>query len=352
VALTTGELARQLGVELQGDENLLLERVAPLDKSSAGALSFVSQSKYRKLLQHTGASAVIIRPQLLADCPVTALLAQNPYATYAHAAQLLYPAVRSNGEIHPAAVIGHHCHIDSSVSIGAHAVIGNNVTLAAGVIVGPGCFVGDDCSIGIESRLSPRSTLLQGVRMGERCLIHSGAVIGADGFGFANDAGVWIKIPQVGGVVIGDDVEVGANTTIDRGAIEDTVIGNGVKLDNQIQIAHNVRIGDHTAIAGCTGISGSTTIGSYCAIGGGVGIAGHLQIADRVTLTGTTFVTQSITESGSYSSGVPFEETGSWRRNYVRFRQLDQMAKQLQKLTGEEDETGQENKNSQNEGEA
>ena len=345
--ISLGELAERFGGEVHGDAACVVRRVASLERAGAGDISFLSSVNYRRHLLDTRASAVILDRSMLGDCPANALVTANPYAMYARVASLLHPAPSAPAGVHESACVGEGCVLGAGVSIGPHAVLGAGVRLGEGVSIAAGCVLGDGVEIGDGSAVAANATIHSGTRIGRRVLIHSGAVIGGDGFGFANDHGVWVKIPQLGGVVIGDDVEIGSNTTIDRGALGDTVIEEGVKLDNQVQIAHNVRIGAHTAIAGCTGIAGSTTIGKRCAIGGGAGISGHLEIADDVHLTGTTFVTQSITEKGVYSSGTPFQPVAAWRRNYVRMRQLDEMARRLQELEqavrrmrGERDEQG------------
>jgi UDP-3-O-[3-hydroxymyristoyl] glucosamine N-acyltransferase len=332
MAITAGELALELGLTLKGDAETELRHVAILEKASEGDLCFLNSNKYIQFLAKTQASAVILKPEHVSRCNVTALVADDPYLSYARAAQLLFPRIKHSPGIHPTAVIGQGCHIHKTVTLDPQVIIGDKVVLSEGVSVGGGSIIEDGVHVGAYTCLRPRVTLLSTVKIGEACLIHPGVVIGADGFGFANDQGEWIKIPQVGSVNIGDNVEIGANTTIDRGAIEDTIIGNGVKLDNQIQVAHNVVIGDHTAIAGCTAVAGSTRIGRYCAIGGGAGILGHLHIADHVTITATSFVTQSIDTAGTYSSGVPTDEISRWRKNYARFRQLDSMARRLKIL--------------------
>ncbi len=334
MALTAGELARRLDLALDGDPNVVVASVNDLRKATRGQLSFVSSAKYLPYLRDTGASVVIVRPENAADRPdgVTALLAPDPYLAYARAAQLLHPPRRLAPGIHPSAVVEPDVSLDPSVHLGANSVVGAGSSLAAGVVVGPGCVIGHDVSIGAGTVLEPNVTLMDGVTVGARCLLHAGAVVGADGFGFANDDGRWVKIPQIGSVVIGDDVEIGANTTIDRGALSDTVISDGVKLDNLIQVAHNVRIGRNTAIAGCTGIAGSATIGEGCAIGGGVGIVGHIEIADGVRVTARSFVAQDVPEAGSYSSGTPLQPTKKWRRNHLRFKQLDEQARRLKKI--------------------
>ena len=331
---TAGKLADRLGLELQGDRDVVVSRINDLKKAGEGDLSFLASPSFRTHLAQTSASVVILAKEESERCPegVSALLSSHPYLSYAKAAQLLYPRPELAPGIHPLASVDETAEIDPDVSVGAHCFIGSGVRLARGVSVAAGCVVEAGTSIGEFTILEPRVTIMAEVVIGQRCLIHPGAVIGADGFGFANDSGVWTKIPQVGRVVIGDDVEIGANTTIDRGAIEDTVISSGVKLDNLIQVAHNVKIGANSAIAGCTGIAGSATIGERCAIGGGVGIVGHLKIADDVVITGQTFVAHDIKKSGTYSSGVPMEPVSQWRRNYLRFKQLDGFARRLKQL--------------------
>ncbi|RLT92014.1 MAG: UDP-3-O-(3-hydroxymyristoyl)glucosamine N-acyltransferase, partial [Ketobacter sp.] len=269
-----GELARELGVELQGDANLQVSGMATLGTAQPGQLSFLANPLYRNQLSSTAASAVILQPQYAAECPVSALIADNPYLVYSRVSHFFDRRPRPDQGVHPSAfvadnvVLGVGCRIGPKVVIESGAVLGRNVEVGAGTVIGANCRVGDDCLF------HANVTLYHGVKIGHRCTFHGGVVVGADGFGFANEAGQWKKIAQLGAVTIGNDVDVGANTTIDRGAIQDTVIGNGVILDNQIQIAHNVEIGEGTAIAGCTGIAGSTKIGSYCTIAGAVGIAG------------------------------------------------------------------------------
>lgn len=327
-----GDLADRFGAEVHGDTNCMVHAVASLEQAGPGEISFLANAHFHRLLTGTRASAVILSPRFVGDCPTSALVTDNPYAVYARVAQLLHPPRRVAVGVHPTACVEPSCVIKEGVSIGAYAVVGAQSRLGRDVRIGPGCVIEDGVEIGAGSTLVAHVTVRHGTRIGERALIHPGAVIGSDGFGFAKDNDHWIKIPQLGCVIIGNDVEIGSNTTIDRGALGDTVIEDGVKLDNQIQVAHNVQIGAHTAIAGCTGIAGSAKIGKRCAIGGGAGIAGHLEIADDVLITGTSFVTQSITERGTYSSGAPLEPTESWRKNYIRMKQLDEMAKRLHEL--------------------
>ncbi len=318
-----GELAVRFGLGLNGDADLRVSRVATLSHAASGSLSFLANPRYRKQMAVTRATAVLVGPEHAADCPVAALIDPNPYLAYARIADLLYPRDPPAAGIHPSAVVSGSARLAASVSIGPLAVIEDDVDIGERVFVGPGCVVQRGAQVGADSHLMSRVNVCAGVRIGRRCILHAGAVVGADGFGFAPDAGSWVKVPQVGSVQIGDDVEIGANTTIDRGAIDDTVIEQGVKLDNQIQVGHNVTIGAHTAIAGCVGISGSTTIGRRCMIGGGVGIAGHLTIADDVVVTGCSLVSASIRQAGSYSSGMPAVETRLWRRMVAHLRRLD-----------------------------
>ena len=318
-----GDLAVRFGFGLQGEPNDRVSYVATLSRADSGALSFLANSHYRRQLAGTRATAVIVAPSDAQACPVSALIDPNPYLAYARIAALLYPAAAATAGIHASAVIGTGVRIAASASVGALSIIEDEVELGDRAVVGPGCIVQRGARIGADSRLISRVTLCAGADIGKRCIVHPGAVVGADGFGFAFGAGTWIKVAQVGSVRIGDDVEIGANTTIDRGAIDDTVVEEGVKLDNQIQVGHNVIIGAHTAIAGCTGISGSTVIGKRCMIGGGVGIAGHLTIADDVVVTGLTLVSASLKYAGSYSSGMPAVQTRTWRRMVARWRRLD-----------------------------
>jgi len=332
MALTLGELAARVGAELHGDAACRIDSVAPLDRARSGAIAFLNNPRFRRHLATTAASAVILRREDLTDCGVPALISANPHLTYARVAALLYPLPPPPRGVHPSAVVEADCEVAASAWIGPHSVVESGAVIDADVFIGPACVIGARARIGAGSRLEARVTVCHDVRIGKRALIYPGAVIGSDGFGLAGDAGTWVRVPQLGTVSIGDDVEIGANTTIDRGALDDTVIEDGVKLDNQIQVAHNVRIGAHTAIAGCVGIAGSATIGKRCTVGGGVGIAGHLEIADDVHLTGMTFVTRSITEPGLYSSGMPAETNKQWHRSIARYRKLDEMAARIKAL--------------------
>ncbi|HWY96991.1 MAG TPA: UDP-3-O-(3-hydroxymyristoyl)glucosamine N-acyltransferase [Steroidobacteraceae bacterium] len=318
-----GELAVRFGLTLRGEPSIRVRSVATLSRANTGALSFLANSRYRKQLESTQATAVLLRAEDESHCPVAALIDPNPYLAYARIAALMHPQASLVPGIHPSAVVAKGARIADSASIGPLAVIEDEAQIGERVLIGPACVVQKGACIGADSVLLSRVNLYPGVTLGKRCLLHAGAVIGADGFGFAPDAGTWVKVPQVGSVRIGDDVEIGANTTIDRGAIDDTVVENGVKLDNQIQVGHNVIIGAHTAIAACTGISGSTVIGQRCMIGGMVGFAGHLTIADDVVVTGCSLVSASIRNAGSYSSGMPTVETRLWRRMVAHLRRLD-----------------------------
>jgi UDP-3-O-[3-hydroxymyristoyl] glucosamine N-acyltransferase len=318
-----GELAVRFGLGLRGEPSLRVSRVATLSHAESGSLSFLANPRYRRQMESTRATAVLVGPENAAECPVAALIDPNPYLQYARIADLLHPQPRPEPGIHLSAVVSATARVAPTATVGPLAVIEDDAEIGERAFVGPGCVVETGARIGADSRLLSRVSVCAGVRIGKRCILHPGAVVGSDGFGFAPDAGTWVKVPQLGTVRIGDDVEIGANTTIDRGAIDDTVVEHGVKLDNQIQVGHNVTIGAHTAIAGCVGISGSTTIGRRCMIGGAVGIAGHLTIADDVAVTGFSLVTASIKQAGSYSSGMPALESRRWRRMVARFRRLD-----------------------------
>lgn len=320
---TLGELAVRFGLELRGDPALEVHAVATLQDARPGTLAFLANPKYRKYLATTGASAVVLDARSAAAATGPVLVAANPYATYARIAQVLHPLPAAAPGRHPSSVVEPSAQVAESAHIGPLAYIGARVVVGERAYVGPGCVVEADSEIGDDTRLVARVTLGTRVRLGRRVILHQGCVLGADGFGLAPEQDGWVKVPQVGGVRLGDDCEIGANTTIDRGAIEDTVLEDDVRLDNQIQVGHNVRIGAHTAIAGCTGISGSTTIGSRCIIGGMVGIAGHLTIADGTVITGLTLVSRSIRERGVYSSAIPYEEAATWRRTVARLRHLD-----------------------------
>ncbi len=330
--LTLGAIADAIGAVVEGDRDCLISGVATLESASRGDITFLANSRYRKFLKSTKASAVIIAADDSSECPTNCLIVEEPYLGYARAATLLFPAEKPDAGIHPSASVSTDAVIDESAYIGARCVIESGVTVGANSVIGPGTVLKEGVVIGRECHLVANVTICHKSHLMNRILIHPGVVIGADGFGIAKDKDGWLKVPQLGIVRIADDVEIGANTTIDRGALGDTVIEKGVKLDNQIQIAHNVFIGAHTAIAACSGIAGSARIGKNCAIGGGVGILGHLEIVDNVHVTAMSLVTNSITKPGVYSSGTPLEESRPWRKNYVRMKQLDDMAHRISKL--------------------
>ena len=332
MGVTLGELAARLQCEVRGDADTSIEGVGTLQGAGPGQIAFLANPRYRRYLESTRAGAVIVSAEHADACQAPVLIAADPYLTYARVAAAISPAPAPSAGVHPAAVVDEAATIAEDASIGACAVVGAGSRIGRGVEIGPGCTIGADVKVGDGTRLVARVTLCDGVRLGARCLLHPGVVIGADGFGIARDGEGWTKVPQLGAVVLGDDVEVGANTTIDRGAIDDTVIGNGVKLDNQIQVGHNVVIGEHTVVAGCTGISGSSVIGKRCMIAGQVGIAGHLDIADDVVVTGKSLVAGSVREAGVYSGALTMDEARRWRRSAARFRQLDDMARRLKRL--------------------
>jgi UDP-3-O-[3-hydroxymyristoyl] glucosamine N-acyltransferase len=332
---TLEALARELGARLVGEGDIRIDGVCTLQHGREGGLSFLANPAYRKYLINTSAAAVIIAADDLEACPVPALVSDNPYATYARAATLLTGSDGAEPGVHPTAAVAADAEVDTSASIGPLCVIEAGAVIGEDCVIGPGCLVGRDARIAAGTRLVAGVTLRHGVRIGRRCLLHPGVVVGSDGFGIAQEDGRWIKVPQLGGVEIGDDVEIGANTTVDRGSLEDTVIADGAKLDNQIQVAHNVHIGEHTAIAGCVGISGSARIGSHCMLAGGVGVVGHLDIADHTVVTGMSMVTRSITEAGVYSSGLAAIPAEKWNRIQARLRRLDDMARRLQGLEQE-----------------
>ncbi len=326
------DIARKIGADVLGDGDVDLTHVADLANSTVGSLSLAISEKYISKLKETKASAVIVPPDLVAHCDMAVLVSDNPSLSFARAARMLHPTEELKPGIHPSAIISEECEVADNVQIGANVVISAKCTIGDNSFIGPGCIITAPCFIGAYARLIGRVSIVGPASFGERVILHPGVVIGSDGFGLANDRGVWEKIPQLGRVLIGSDVEIGANTTIDRGALEDTVIEDGVKLDNQIQVAHNVTIGAHTAIAGCAGIAGSAKIGKHCGIGGGSCIQGHIEIADGVQVTGMAGVRQSITKRGVYSSGTLLQENKKWIRTVARLKELDTLVKRIQEL--------------------
>ena len=327
-----GQLAEFLGATLRGDAEKAITGLATLQEAGPTQLSFLANPQYRKYLAGSQAAALLLKASDAEGFVGNVLVVPDPYAAYARISHLFDPKPKAAAGIHPTAVIAADAVVDPAASIGAFVVIESGAQVAAGTTVGAHCFIGARSVIGEGGWLAPRVTLYHDVRIGKRVVIQSGAVLGGEGFGFANEKGIWQKIAQIGGVLVGDDVEIGVNTAIDRGALADTIIGNGVKLDNQIQIAHNVQVGDHTAMAACVGISGSTKIGKHCMLAGGVGLVGHIDICDNVFITGMTMVTHSITESGSYSSGTAMQPAAEWRKSAARIRQLDDIARRLRQL--------------------
>lgn len=332
VVYMLGDLAEQLDAELRGDPTLRVTGLATLQDAGPEHLSFLANAQYRRFLADTQAGAVLLTAKDAEGYEGVALIVANPYLAYARLSHLFERRPLAAVGVHPSAVVDSSAHVDPSARVGALVVIEANAWIGPDVEIGSHSVVGARSRIGAGGRLAARVTLCHDVTIGERVVIQPGAVIGGEGFGFANERGSWEKIAQLGGVRIGNDVEIGANTTIDRGAISDTVIGNGVKLDNQIMIAHNVQIGDNTAMAGCAGVSGSTKIGRNCMIAGGVGLVGHIEVCDNVFITGMTMVTRSITEPGSYSSGTAMQPAAEWRKSAARIRHLDDMARRLQQV--------------------
>lgn len=324
-----------INARLVGNPDQVIDGLATLQDAGPRQLSFLSSSQYRKYLGVTRAGAVLLTEADAMDFAGNALIVTNPYTAYARLSHRFDPKPVAQPGVHPTAVVAADAQVDPSASIGPGAVIESEARVGVETVIGAHCFVGARSTIGAGGWLGPRVSVYHDVHIGDRAVVQSGAVLGSEGFGFANDGGRWEKIAQIGGVTVGDDVEIGANTTIDRGALADTHIGNGVKLDNQIHIAHNVHIGDHTAIAACVGISGSTRIGRHCTIAGGVGMVGHIEICDNVFVTGMTMVTRSITEPGAYSSGTAMQPAVEWRKSAARFRQLDALAKKVQQLEKE-----------------
>ena len=335
MAYTLADIAAQLGGQVLGDGNVRIAQVATLEKAQAQHISFLTNRKYQSQLATTHAGALILGAADADASNKPRIISDNPYAYFARVSALLNPLPQPAVGIHPAAHVDLTAQIADTASIAATAVVEAGAVIGAHSVIGEGCYIGANVVIGEHVRLYPRVVVYHDCVIGDRLIAHSGVVIGADGFGIAMDEGRWLKIPQIGRVVIANDVEIGANTTIDRGALDDTVIEEGVKLDNQIQIAHNVRIGAHTAIAGCVGIAGSATIGKYCRIGGSAGILGHLQIADHVEIAAFSLIGKSIKSAGSYAAIYPFSTSDEWRKNAVHLRHLDELVKRIKSLEQE-----------------
>jgi len=335
---TLSELAKFTGGQIQGDANCQINGIGTLQEAQAGQITFLANPIYRKYLSTTKASAIIIKPEDLSLCKTNALIVVDPYAAFAELTHHFAPKQKIVPGIHPTAVVAEDAKVHPSCQIQAHVTIGSGAVIGANSIIGAGCAIGEGVHIGSAALLYPRVVIYPRVIIGERSILHSGAVVGSDGFGFAFDRrkNEWIKIDHLGTVRIGDDVEIGSNTSIDRGVLDDTVIENFVKIDNLVQIAHNVHIGAYTVIAGCVGIAGSAKIGKYCRIGGGACFAGHIEIADNITIIGMAMVTKSLAQSGGvYASGTGVMHHGEWRRNVARFRHLDELAQRVRKLEKE-----------------
>jgi UDP-3-O-[3-hydroxymyristoyl] glucosamine N-acyltransferase len=329
---TLSELVERFGGEVLGDAQVRVSRVATLENADPGSIAFLANQRYLRQLPLSKAGAVIIGPSMRDAIQTPRIIHENPYLYFARVSALFEPPRTVCPGVHATAAIDSSAQVHSQAEVGAHAVVARGAVVGSGTFIGAGTFIGEDVQIGSECRIHAGVTIYHRCKVADRVTIHSGVVIGADGFGLADAGDHWVKVPQIGAVRIGNDVDIGANTTIDRGAIDDTVIEDGVKLDNQIQIAHNVRVGAHTAIAACTGIAGSVRIGSYCRIGGAVGIAGHVTITDRVEISGHTSITKSIDKAGVYSGVYPFETNRAWRRNAAQLRHLDEIASRVAAL--------------------
>jgi UDP-3-O-[3-hydroxymyristoyl] glucosamine N-acyltransferase len=333
MAVTLGELAVRFGLTLRGDPDRPIDHVGTLSGAGPRGLAFFSNPKLTDQLASAKAGAIVLHPKMQDATPLDCLLASNPHASFARIATELHPPLAGPAGAHPSAVVAPDAVVDPSVHIGPLAVVGARSRVGARVYIGAGCVVGEDVTLGDDVRLVARVTVLEGVCIGARSILHPGSVVGSEGFGYAPEGERWIHVPQVGTVRLGEDVEVGANTTIDRGALDDTVIGDGVKIDNLVQIGHNCTIGAHTALAGCVGLAGSSHIGARCRIGGGVGVTGHLSICDDVTLMATSFVTADIREPGVYAGGsIPIESAADWRRIVGRLKRIDGLNRRVVEL--------------------
>ena len=330
--VTLGEISQLVGAELSGDPGRRISGVATLQNAGDGELSFLANRRYYSYLKNTKASAVLLSEKDKQHSPVDTLVVKDPYLSYVKILRHFHQSPEQVAGVHASAVISENANIDPSCHVGANVVIGDGVNIKENVYIGPGCVLDNHVMLGSGCRLVANVTLCHHVNLGNNVLLHPGVVIGADGFGIVEEDGRWLKIPQLGSVLLGDDVEVGANTTIDRGALEDTIIEEGVKIDNQVQIGHNVNVGAHTAIAGCAALAGSVKIGKRCRIGGGACINGHIEIADDVTITGMSGVANSIKEAGLYSGAMTTTDNRTWLKNTIRFVHLDELAKKILKL--------------------
>jgi UDP-3-O-[3-hydroxymyristoyl] glucosamine N-acyltransferase len=332
MTLTLAEIAAVLGGVVEGDATTSVHRVGSLNLANAGAIGFFNDTKYTQSLALTAASAVILRPQHAELTTLPKIITDNPYAYFAKLSAMLNPPLSQVAGVHPSALIDSTSQVASSASIAANVCIGAHVNIGEHAVIGAGCVIEPHVVIGAHTVLEPNVTVKHGTTVGERCHLYSGCVIGNDGFGYAEENGRWVKIPQVGRVLIGNDVDIGANTTVDRGAIDDTVIEDGVKLDNLVQIAHNCRIGAHTVIAGCVGIAGSAVIGKHCKIGGAAMILGHLTIVDHVTISPGSMIMRSIKQAGTYTALMPFQEHETWLKTAANIRHLNQLTDKIKHL--------------------
>lgn len=335
MGLSLQELSAVTGGELRGDPDRMITCVGTLQDAGEGAISFLANRRYASFLPDTKASAVILAAEDADVCPVDCLVVDDPYLAHARVMTALHPPAQTVPGIHASAVVDASAQVAPSAEIAANCYVGAGVVIGEQAHIGPGCVLLDNVFVGACSRLVASVTLCQDTRLGERCLIHPGVVIGADGFGLAKDEGVWVKVPQIGRAVLGDDVEVGSCSSIDCGAIADTVIADGVKIDSQVHVAHNVRIGRHSAIAGRAAIAGSSHIGEYCTLGGGVGVTGHAQLADHVLVSGGSSVMGSIKRPGVYTGTVPSMEHSRWLKNFAQLRHLDDMVRRVRALEKE-----------------
>lgn len=330
--ISLGELATQFGCELIGNPDVVVDRVASLSSAQSSALSFLSNAALKEQLSATKAAAVILRADDAEASPVAAIIHDDPYACYARMAAVVCPPPVVKPGVHPSAVIATSAVVADSAQIAPHVVVGERSEIGDNVFVGPGTIVGPDCKVGNDCRLIANVTLARSVTIGVRGVLHPGVVIGADGFGNAMTPEGWIKVPQLGGVRIGDDVEIGANTTVDCGALDNTIIDDGVRIDNLCMIAHNVHIGAHTALAGMVGIAGSTSIGKRCMFAGKSGAVGHIDVCDDVVVAAKTFLSKDVTSPGTYAASFPASEAKSWARQLARFRRLGDLIERVKKL--------------------
>ena len=336
-SFTLGEIANLLNLQLVGDEQCVIHSLGTLKNATAGQLSFLSNPSYISQLESCNASAIIVDAKFADSCKCNTLISKAPYVSFAEATALFNNTPEHEASIHPSAIIHESAELADTVYVGPNVVIEENVKVGEACSISAGCFLGADVELGSNCHLHSNVSIYHRVIVGNNAVIHSGTVIGGDGFGFAFDGEKSVKIHQLGSVNIGNDVEVGSCSSIDRGALEDTIIRDGVKIDNQVQIGHNCIIGEHSVICGCTGIAGSVTIGKYCVMGGGSGAVGHITLADKVQVSARTLVSESISEPGTYSSGTWHMKTSEWKRSNIRFKQLDSIAKRLKKLEKDSD---------------